>query len=222
MHPARYLIGSYLLASTLVAASTGFEANIPFAFRAGDRELPSGTYTFLPSDTDVRIRGAASEVRLRVKNRLRGPATKPAFEGMLGFDRKDNLRVLSEIWVPEAGGWVVGGLQGAQAHVQVPVLAKPPESLSGKKLFTQTCQVCHGRDGRGEPKADAFYGRTLPRLDSAYVQAKSDDELREIITIGRKAMDPVRMQDEEGARHALPPYAVAPLIAYVRTLGRAQ
>jgi mono/diheme cytochrome c family protein len=180
--------------------------------------MPPGTYTFLPSESNVRIRGAGSDVRLRVKNRMRGPTTRPAFEGMLSFDRKDTVRVLSEIWVPEAGGWLVGGLEGADAHVQVPVLSQPPEGLSAKNLFTQTCQVCHGREGRGDLKADAFYGRTLPRLDSAYVQAKSDEELREIITLGRNAMDPVRMQDDKGARHALPPYAVDPLIAHLRTL----
>jgi mono/diheme cytochrome c family protein len=218
MHPVRYLTVAFLLAATLSAAPSGFEANIPFAFRAGERDLPPGTYSFLTSESNVRIRGAQSDVRLTVKSRLRGPSTRPAFEGMLGFDRKDTLRVLSEIWVPEGGGWLVGGLDGADAHVQVPVLSQPPEGLSGKNLFMQTCQVCHGRDGRGDAKADAFYSRALPRLDSAYVQAKSDEELREIITHGRNAMDPVRMQDDKGARHALPPYAVDPLIAHLRTL----
>ena len=207
-------------ALTLSALGSGIEASIPFAFRAGDRELPAGEYSFACTERPdaVVIKGAGKEVRVPIKTRLRGPTGTLDFEGTLAFDRKGEVRTLSEVWIPNEEGVQVGAVEGAHAHLIVHVVPRPDEKMSGQKVFQQTCQVCHGANGQGNEKADKFFGRALPHLNSAEIQAKSDDELREIITHGRRAMDPVRLQEPNGARHSLPTYAVDPLIAYVRTL----
>jgi len=214
------LIGGLCGALTLSALGSGIEADIPFAFRAGDRELPAGNYSFITAArTDaVVVRGGGTEINLPARTRLRGPTGTLDFEGTLAFDRKGETRVLSEIWIPTEDGYQVGVLDGAQAHVLVHVVQRPTETLSGQKIFQQTCQVCHGPGGQGNATADKFFDRKLPRLNSTYVQGKSDDELRDIIAHGRRAMDPVRIQEPNGARHSMPAYAVDPLVAYVRTL----
>jgi len=90
-------------------------------------------------------------------------------------------------------------------------------TISGKTAFDLTCSRCHGPAGMGDKRADKFFNTTIPRLGSAAVQSKSDAELKEIITKGSRAMDPVEV-DESGFRHRLPPQSVDAVIAFVRTL----
>jgi len=87
----------------------------------------------------------------------------------------------------------------------------------GKAVFDKTCKQCHGSEGKGDQAADKFYQVSIPRLSSDYVQKKSDDELREIITQGRRKMRPVRM-GQPVAEHTLAAGEVSNVIAYVRTL----
>ena len=56
----------------------------------------------------------------------------------------------------------------------------------------------------------------IPRLNSAYVQTKSDKELRGIITQGRRNMDPVRM-GQGPLQHLLDPKSVGAVIDFLRT-----
>jgi mono/diheme cytochrome c family protein len=94
-----------------------------------------------------------------------------------------------------------------------------PAGNSGKAIFEKTCAQCHGPEGKGKPSADKFYQIAIPRLYSAYVQRKSDDELREVITKGRRKMEPVRM-GRPVAQHKINLEAadVTAVIGYVRTL----
>lgn len=216
-----FLAGLTSFALTLSALAAGIEADIPFPFRAGNRELPSGNYSFVVNDSAdaVILRGGGGgDIRLPVKTRLNGPASTLDFEGTLAFDRKGEIRALSEVWIPAAGGLQVGVLEGAQAHVVVNVVNRATKDMSPQQIFAQTCQVCHGAEGRGNPAADKFFSKMLPRLNSPAIQAKTDDELRQIITRGTGAMDPVRLQSADGVRHTLPASAVDPVISYLRTL----
>ena len=210
-------------ALTLSALGTGVDADVPFSFRIGERNLPAGKYSFAYNELEnaVQVRGGGTEVNLPVKTRLHGPTATMDFEGTLVFDRKDEVRLLSEVWLPQKDGFQVGSLPDAHTHMVLNIVQRPTEALSGPKIFQQTCQVCHGPDGKGNPTADEFFHYKLPRLNSTYVQGKSDDELRQIISHGKGRMDPVRLQENTGVRHSLPSYAVDPLIAYVRTLGTA-
>jgi len=217
-------VGFMSFALTLSALAAGIEADIPFAFRVGDRELPAGNYSFIVNDRadTVVLRGGDKELRLPVRTRLHGPAGTLDFEGTLAFDRKAQLRVLSEIWIPSQEGLQVGALDGAEAHVVVNVVTRVTKSMSPNQIFSQTCQVCHGAEGRGNADADNFFKKKLARLNSAAIQAKTDDELRLIITRGSGAMDPVRLQSADGIRHALPAEAIEPVIAFLRTLASKQ
>jgi len=91
------------------------------------------------------------------------------------------------------------------------------DAVNGKEVYGKTCKQCHGPDGKGDRVADKFFQVTIPRLNSSYVQGKSDEELREIVMKGRRKMEPVRMGQPQ-ARHNLAPEQVDDVIAYIRTL----
>ena len=222
------LIGLYG-ALTLSAFGSGYEMSISFPFRAGQRELPSGRYTFVCDNATntVTIKGDAATISITADTRLHGPTATPNFEGTLVFDKgtsvfgeKDEIPTLSEVWILGEDGYQVGSVRGrVHTHLVVAGVQKPTAMLSGKEVFERTCQVCHGANGAGNRAADKFFELKLPRLNSAYVQAKSDAELHKIISEGTRRMDPVRFQEADGARHGLPAYAIDPVIAYVRSLG---
>lgn len=86
----------------------------------------------------------------------------------------------------------------------------------GKDTYQKTCQQCHGPDGKGDRFADRFFQVTIPKLNSAYVQDKTDGELKEIVTKGRRKMEPVRM-GQPTARHNISAEQVDDVIAHVRT-----
>ena len=217
------LIFRHFGALTLSALGSGVEADVPFAFRIGDRDLPAGNYSFVYKEQEnaVVVRGGKAEVSLPVKTRLHGPSGALDLEGTRVFDRKGEIRLLSEVRMPREDGLQVGALPDAQAHTIVQIAQRSADMASGSKIFQQTCQVCHGPEGKCDPAADQFFHKQLPRLNSAYVQDKSDDDLRETISQGTGRMDPVRLQEPSGVRHKLPASAIDPAIACVRTLGRA-
>lgn len=97
------------------------------------------------------------------------------------------------------------------------VVSGASPNLSGKKIFDQTCARCHGVEGKGNPAADAFFKTPVPRLDSKMVQAKSDADLKDIISHGKRMMDPVR-EGQASLQHLLYPDSVDAVIRYVRTL----
>lgn len=94
------------------------------------------------------------------------------------------------------------------------------EDNPGKAIFEKTCKTCHGPDGKGDAAADKFYQVRIPRLNSAYVQQKSDEELKEIITKGRRKMKPVQpvQPGRPVAEHKLKSEWTDSVISYVRTL----
>jgi mono/diheme cytochrome c family protein len=89
--------------------------------------------------------------------------------------------------------------------------------MSGKKVYEQTCQRCHGPNGQGNPDADKFFKVAIPKLNSAAIQARSDADLKTVITQGSGNMAPVRMA-EARVQHLLPPDSVDAVITFLRTL----
>ena len=94
-----------------------------------------------------------------------------------------------------------------------------PAELPGKAVYDKTCLNCHGKEGKGDKMLDNFYKVTIPRLNSKYVQGKSDAELNKIITAGVRKMEPVEM----GAptlphRQKITSEQADEVIQYVRTL----
>lgn len=106
----------------------------------------------------------------------------------------------------------------ALAALAVVLPARPAEH-AGKAVFDQSCKNCHGAEGKGDRMADKYYQMTIPRLTSSYVQNKSDEELRQIITKGTRKMEPARMgQPKASHRLKLTDAQVDQAIAYVRAL----
>jgi hypothetical protein len=195
---------------------------IPYAFTVGSKALPAGTYTFSlavdsPAWVEVKV-DAATAARARIVTRLGGPTEFQ--DGSLVFDKSDGTRVLSEVWIPGVDGILVHATPKGHSHDILMTSGLGSNlNLSGKAAFDRTCRKCHGPEGAGEERADKFFNTAIPRLGSADVQSKSEAELKEIITAGKRGMPPVEI-DEAGFRHRLPPELVDSVIAYVRTLKR--
>jgi len=92
-------------------------------------------------------------------------------------------------------------------------------SENGKALFNNSCITCHGAAGEGNPVMDRFYKIRIPRLNAAYAQGKSDDELKNVILNGKRRMpEAMNGLPETQHRSKITAEQVPDLIAYVRTL----
>lgn len=61
----------------------------------------------------------------------------------------------------------------------------------GKQVYDKSCRTCHGADGNGNPGVAKVMKVQFRPLGSQEVQAKTDDELKKIITQGTGKMKPV-------------------------------
>jgi len=95
-----------------------------------------------------------------------------------------------------------------------------PAEMPGKAVYDRSCLNCHGQEGKGDKMADSFWKVTIPRLDSKYVQGKSDAELKKIIIDGVRKMEPVKMgaPSSPHQRPKITPEQTDDVIQYVRTL----
>lgn len=91
------------------------------------------------------------------------------------------------------------------------------DSGQGKEVFEKVCSECHGEKGAGNQTADKFYKVQIPRLNSAQVQAMSDDELKSVITNGRRKMKPP-LAGTPYMQHKVKPELLNDVVAYVRSL----
>lgn len=211
---------TFLAVGTAAAQPQSMRVEVPYEFRVGSKVMPAGSYSFaLPGDNPgwLEVRPEKGQaLRAHIVTRLGGPTEFQ--NGTLVFEKSDAARILSEVWIPGTDGVLVHSAPKGRAHeTLMSSAAMPSGNLTGKAAFDRTCRRCHGPDGTGEPKADKFFGTTIPRLNSAAVQSKSDEELKEIITSGRREMPPVEI-NEVGFNHKLAPQLVDSVIAYVRTL----
>jgi len=95
----------------------------------------------------------------------------------------------------------------------------------GKMVYKQSCQNCHGEDGKGSNVADKFFQVQIPRLTSDRVQMHTNPELKEIILRGSGRMEPVKMGRPtlpHGKTKDLTGQQVDDVIAYVRTLAQSK
>jgi mono/diheme cytochrome c family protein len=216
---AKLLIAISVLAlsASVSTYAQSFTTDVPFQFTAGEKALPAGSYTFSKTtDNRLLIRNAqGGQVIMQVLSRVSSPA--PLFDCGLVFDVSGNARTVSEVWIPGEAGLLVHNVPPGHTSQRLIGIRTGSAKLDGKTAFAQSCAVCHGSQGNGNPDADKFFKITIPRLNSEYVQAKSDQEIREIIVGGRRKMEPARIE-EQGMRHLLPTQSVDEIIAYLRTL----
>ena len=79
----------------------------------------------------------------------------------------------------------------------------------GKPIFTAKCQACHGPNGEGKASIAKMFNVSMLPLGSREIQAKSDADIKKVITEGHGKMKPVGGLDDK---------QIADLIAFVRTL----
>jgi cytochrome c553 len=209
-----------LLAVASAHGQTGaiLRANVPFGFEAGSASLPAGTYQFKLrlNEGAVVVSGAkAGDMRLPIITQL-GTGSLLT-DATLIFDTFEGQHALSEVWIPGEEGVLVKVTPKGHTHERViAVVSGPAPKLSGKQVFERTCARCHGPGGQGNAAADKFFQTPVPKLNSAYIQGKSDEELKEIISHGKRKMDPVRIGQAE-VQHLLDSGSVDAVISYVRT-----
>ena len=79
----------------------------------------------------------------------------------------------------------------------------------GKTVYVAKCQGCHGANGEGIAAIAKMFNVTIPALGSKEIQAKTDADLKKVITEGHGKMKPVSGLDDK---------QVADVVAFVRTL----
>jgi len=194
---------------------------IQFKFMAGDQELPPGQYQIFrmsdsPMYVTVRRMSDNSTVQLHVHTLLARQSSDKE-KVRLVFDKVGDVRYLSEVWLPGEDGLLVHGASGDHQHEEViTVVSDLSSDHTGKEIYDATCRNCHGPQGEGVQAADKRFQVTIPRLKSSLVQSKSDEDLKDIITHGRRKMVPVQM-GRPTVKHLLDPASVDAVIAYVRT-----
>jgi len=220
----RNLTTSSLLTLLAVASAYGqgvtvLRASVPFAFETHGTSLPAGAYQFKVriANYSLVISGdKTADVRVPIITQLSGFSVFR--DAGLVFDTFEGHHVLSEIWIPGEDGVLVSATPKKHTHdMVIAMVAGATPNLSGKQVFERTCARCHGPKGQGNLAADKFFKTPVPKLDSAYVQSKSDQELRDIISHGKRMMDPVRLR-QATVQHLLDPQSVDAVISYLRTL----
>jgi len=82
------------------------------------------------------------------------------------------------------------------------------DTAVGKAAYDKSCKSCHGADGTANPAIAKMMKVEMRNLQSAEVQAASDDEMKKIIVDGKGKMKP--MPSLSGS--------AADIVAYMRTL----
>ncbi len=213
---------AFLVATTFTAGLVPGQASeriqIPYPFTVSSTHLPAGAYTLTVNEYRLVLRSSTGEeASPSIITRLSGP--NPFLQaGSMVFDSTGGQNILSEVWLPGQDGLLVYSIP--KGHTRAVLSFSELASMghaSGKTAYDLTCARCHGEEGKGNVKADEYFGITIPRLTSSAVQGKSDAELKAIITMGTQTMPPVEV-DDSGFRHRLPPQDVDAVIAYLRTL----
>jgi len=88
----------------------------------------------------------------------------------------------------------------------VPLFAGATE---GKAVFDKSCKSCHGADGKGNPGIAKMMKVEMHALGSPEVQAKSDADLKKVVTQGTGKMKGVA---------GLSAKQVDDVVAFIRTL----
>jgi cytochrome c553 len=83
------------------------------------------------------------------------------------------------------------------------------DAAAGKPVYNKACATCHGTDGAPKEAIAKMLKVDIPHLGSKEVQAKSDADLKKVITDGYQKMKPVKgLSDKD----------VSNVVAFMRTL----
>ncbi len=124
----KLLVASLFLISTVVAMyaqTVSLRANIPFAFTAGQKQLPAGEYSFTPTANGETVRVASNKdtaLALVLTRMAAGIHTTPK-DAHVVFDKMGDQYFLSEIWIPGVDGFDLHNTTQKHEHqiINVPV-----------------------------------------------------------------------------------------------------
>jgi mono/diheme cytochrome c family protein len=107
------------------------------------------------------------------------------------------------------------------ANLNMSTLKLSYRESRGGRLFDSSCAVCHGPKGEGDG-FNAFNLDPRPRdlTDAAYMQAISDQAIREVITQGGRGMNKSILMPAYG--QSFTKREIDDLVAFVRSLATAQ
>ena len=91
----------------------------------------------------------------------------------------------------------------------VPLFAA--DTAAGKELYGKKCANCHGVAGEGKETIAKTFKVEMTHLGSKEAQAKSDADLKKIVSEGTGKMKGIKDIDAKGADD---------LVAYLRTLAK--
>ncbi len=99
--------------------------NVPFGFKAAGKDLPAGTY-FFKKETDGAIRMSSNDkaVNLRLPVITSLARSSSTDDHQLAFDNVGEVRILSEVWLPDREGALVSITRGEHKHEVVRLVPK--------------------------------------------------------------------------------------------------
>ncbi len=106
-----------------------------------------------------------------------------------------------------SGTWVA---PASAAKLKNPVQPKQASFKVAKKIYSQQCVTCHGKNGEGDGPAAKFLGVKVADLTSARVQNQTDGEIFWKLTNGKTPMPTFKSMLSEQQRWEL--------VNYIRTL----
>jgi mono/diheme cytochrome c family protein len=83
------------------------------------------------------------------------------------------------------------------------------DAAAGKAAYAKACKSCHGPDGSGNPAVAKMMKVEMKPLGSKEIQAKSDEDLKEVIKKGAGKMKPITSLSDDQA---------SAVVAFIRTL----
>jgi hypothetical protein len=99
--------------------------NVTFPFQVADKILPAGLYSIEQPKADLLVlrdaKGNVVEMPIIIRVAKLSP---PLTESKVIFDKFGNSYYISEVWVPDRDGFVVGGTKEVHTHHVVKIYKK--------------------------------------------------------------------------------------------------